>query len=63
MLPTSTGNIAKALAEFCKKEGADFLVVGARGFGPLRAYFLGSVSEYLARHASCTTIVVRQKEK
>ena len=40
-------------------EHAAELVVGTRGHGHLRCLILGSVSEYVLHHASCTTTVVR----
>ncbi|KAI9361142.1 hypothetical protein DFJ73DRAFT_773497 [Zopfochytrium polystomum] len=38
---------------------ADILVVGSRGLGPLRRTLLGSVSDYLVRHAEIPVIVAR----
>lgn len=40
-------------------EGATALVVGTRGHGHLVGMLLGSVSEYVAHHAPCTTTIVR----
>jgi nucleotide-binding universal stress UspA family protein len=40
-------------------QGADLLVVGARGESGLHRLFLGSVSSYCAKHASCSVMVVR----
>jgi nucleotide-binding universal stress UspA family protein len=36
----------------------DLLVVGSRGYGPLRRLMLGSTSEYLANHARCPLLVL-----
>jgi nucleotide-binding universal stress UspA family protein len=39
-------------------EGLDLLVLGSRGFGPLRRVLLGSVSSQLVRLAPCPVLVV-----
>ncbi len=39
----------------------DMLVVGARGLGPVRRLLLGSVSSHCTRHASCPTVIVRER--
>jgi nucleotide-binding universal stress UspA family protein len=36
---------------------ADLLVMGSRGYGPLQAAFLGSVSRYVVRHAACPVVI------
>lgn len=36
----------------------DLLVVGSRGYGPIRRMMLGSVSGHLQRHARCSLLVV-----
>jgi nucleotide-binding universal stress UspA family protein len=36
----------------------DLLVVGSRGYGPLRRLILGSTSEHLASHARCPLVVL-----
>ena len=36
----------------------DLLVVGSRGYGPLRRLVSGSTSNYLERHARCSLLVL-----
>ncbi|WP_329117994.1 universal stress protein [Streptomyces sp. NBC_01465] len=51
------GSPAQALLD--RSEGAELLVVGARGHGALKAALLGSVSLQVAQHASCPVTVLR----
>ena len=41
-----------------QSEQLDLLIVGSRGYGPVRSVVLGSVSRALAREAACPVIVV-----
>jgi nucleotide-binding universal stress UspA family protein len=50
------GLAAEELAAF--GEEVDLLVVGSRGYGPVRRLVLGSTSEHLARHARCPLLVL-----
>jgi nucleotide-binding universal stress UspA family protein len=38
----------------------DILVVGSRGYGPVKRLVLGSTSDYLERHARCALLVLRR---
>ena len=50
------GLTGEELAAF--SEGVDILVVGSRGYGPLRRLVLGSTSDYLERHARSSLLVL-----
>ncbi|HEX8105308.1 MAG TPA: universal stress protein [Solirubrobacteraceae bacterium] len=41
-----------------RSEGLDLLVCGSRGYGPLRAVLLGSVTAHVLSHAGCPVVVV-----
>jgi nucleotide-binding universal stress UspA family protein len=49
------GNPAGVLVEASRE--ADLLVMGSRGYGPLRAVLLGSVSHYVVRRAGCPVVI------
>lgn len=53
-----SGLAASALLE--ASEGADLLVVGARGLGGFRRLLLGSVSTEVLHHAECAVAIVRE---
>lgn len=50
-------------AEICQLASiwsVDLIVVGSRGLKGLKEMFLGSVSNYVAHHAPCSVLIVRQ---
>lgn len=55
------GPIAKTLLRIA--EGADLLVLGARGHAALVGMLVGSVSEPCVSHAKCPVVVVHNQEK
>jgi nucleotide-binding universal stress UspA family protein len=50
------GLAGEELAKF--GDDVDILIVGSRGYGPIRRLVLGSTSEYLERHARCPLLVL-----
>ncbi len=52
------GLAGEELAAF--SDQVDLLVVGSRGYGPVKRLVLGSTSDYLQRHARCPLLVLRR---
>jgi nucleotide-binding universal stress UspA family protein len=51
------GDIVDELASLDEHE-IDLLVIGSRGYGPIRRVLLGGVARQLSRHAACPLVVV-----
>ncbi len=56
------GDPRQVLVQQAIAVGADYLVIGNRGLGKVTS-MLGSVSDYVVRHAPCPVIVVRDTSK
>jgi nucleotide-binding universal stress UspA family protein len=50
------GLTGEELAAFCDQ--VDLMVVGSRGYGPVRRLVLGSTTDYLGRHARCPLLAL-----
>jgi nucleotide-binding universal stress UspA family protein len=59
-LPDVEGRAVYGLAgeELAFGDAVDLLIVGSRGYGPVKRLVLGSTSEYLQRHARCSLLVL-----
>lgn len=53
------GSPKDAIIEEATRWGADLIVVGSHGHGPIRRFFLGSVSLFIAHNAPCSVLIVR----
>ena len=52
-------NIVRCICDFAKGNGVDLIVMGAEGHSPVKDMLIGSVAERVARHASCSVLLVR----
>lgn len=52
-----------AIVAEAERWGAALVVVGSHGYGPIRRFFLGSVSGYVAHHAPCSIEIVRRASR
>jgi nucleotide-binding universal stress UspA family protein len=50
---------AEAILSVAKIRKADLIILGTRGMGSLKGLLVGSVSNKVTHHASCTVMVVR----
>lgn len=57
-LGTTAGGAAHAIADAAKDAGAELIVVGTRGQGPISGLLLGSVTNRLLHVASCPVLAV-----
>lgn len=57
------GDPGDMIVEAAVAEHADMIVVGSHGRGAVGRFLLGSVSEFLVRHAPCPVLVVRPRDR
>lgn len=57
-----TGNPGRGICNLASNWSADLIVVGSRGLKGLKEIFLGSVSNYVTHHASCSVLIVRNDD-
>jgi nucleotide-binding universal stress UspA family protein len=53
------GEPGPSLCALAEELDADTIVMGSRGRGGIKRVLLGSVSDYVARHAPCTVVITR----
>jgi nucleotide-binding universal stress UspA family protein len=53
------GDIRETIIDSAADWGADLIVVGSHGQRGIQRFLLGSVAEFVARHAKCSVEIVR----
>ena len=53
------GPAEETIVCFAKEHGSDLIVMGSRGLGGFERMLVGSVSTYVAHHATCPVLIVR----
>jgi|KBSSwiS6_1023812.scaffolds.fasta_scaffold37329_2 nucleotide-binding universal stress UspA family protein len=55
------GDAGESIVEAARSEQVDLVVVGSHGRGSVGRFFLGSVSDFVVRHADAPVLVVRAR--
>jgi nucleotide-binding universal stress UspA family protein len=55
------GEVRKVILAMAEEWSADLILLGSHGYGHVKRFLLGSVAEYVARHADCSVEIVRAK--
>lgn len=53
------GDTANRLLKIADKIDADLIVIGTRGFGPIKALLMGSTSQKITQLASCACLTIK----
>lgn len=57
-----SGSPKKAIVQEAEDWGADLIILGSHGHGPIHRFLLGSVAQAVALHACCSVEIVRCRE-
>ena len=53
------GRPTDKIVETAKEQQCDLIVIGSRGLGGIKEFFLGSVSDRVADHAQCPVLIIK----
>jgi nucleotide-binding universal stress UspA family protein len=57
------GEVRKTILEMANEWKVDLTLLGSNGYGPVKRFLLGSVAEYVARHAQFSVEIARAKRR
>ncbi|SHF75331.1 universal stress protein [Ornithinibacillus halophilus] len=52
-------NAGMKLCQYAEEHNIDEIIVGSRGLGGMKKFFLGSVSNHILHHADCEILIVK----
>jgi len=55
----SEGHPEKEIVKYAEQHTCDMIVMGSRGLGGIKEFFLGSVSHYVVQHAAVPTFIIK----
>ncbi|CAK9315017.1 unnamed protein product [Citrullus colocynthis] len=55
-----SGDARDVICQMVEKLGADVLVTGSHGYGPIKRAFIGSVSNHCAKSVKCPVLIVKK---
>jgi nucleotide-binding universal stress UspA family protein len=53
----------EAVVKYAEQAGCDMIVMGTHGYGGITKFLLGSVAEYVMRHAKCPVVMIKDKSR
>ncbi len=53
----------ESIVKFAEQRECDLIVMGTHGYGGLQKFLLGSVADFVMRHAKCPVIVVKDQQE
>jgi nucleotide-binding universal stress UspA family protein len=56
---TSRGHAAHSILEYVEENNCDLIVMGSRGLGPIREFFLGSVSHNVVQNSKVPVLIIK----
>ncbi|EIT86794.1 nucleotide-binding protein, UspA family [Fictibacillus macauensis ZFHKF-1] len=62
-LLNNAGSPKNELLSFASMHNVDLIICGATGMSTVERLFIGSVSEYVMRHATCDVLIARTPER
>lgn len=53
------GSPAQSILEYAEERKSDLIIIGSRGLGPVKEFFLGSVSHYVVQQSKVPVLIVK----